>query len=120
MLGTIHYASRGTECHGHRDCPFNLRKGYFMKPLLDRVVVKPIENKDTTDGGLYIPEPAQEKPQIGKILAVGEGRTENGVKIDMTLKVGDKVLFTKYGGQEVKYEGDDVLIMREVDVLAVL
>ena len=84
-----------------------------LKPLGDRILVEalPAENKV---GGIYIPDTAQEKPQKGKVVAVGPGNTENPV----TLKVGEKILYGKYSGTEIKYEGIDYLIMRESDVLA--
>ena len=84
-----------------------------LKPLGDRILVEalPVENKV---GGIYIPDTAQEKPQKGKVVAVGPGNTENPV----TLKVGEQILYGKYSGTEIKYEGSDYLIMRESDVLA--
>ena len=92
-----------------------------IKPLSDRVIVKPSEEMEgKTPGGIIIPDTAKEKPQEGKIAAVGPGRADdNGKIIPMNLKVGDKVLYSKYGGTEIKYEGEDYLIMSESDVLAV-
>ena len=92
-----------------------------IKPLGDRVIVKPSEETEgKTPGGIIIPDTAKEKPQEGKIAAVGPGRTDdNGKIIPMNLKVGDKVLYSKYGGTEIKYEGENYLIMSESDVLAV-
>jgi chaperonin GroES len=93
-----------------------------IKPLADRVIVKPSESAENkTAGGIIIPDTAKEKPQEGKIMAVGPGRTdENGKIIPMNVKVGEKVLYSKYGGSELKYEGVDYLIMSESDILAVI
>ena len=88
-------------------------------PLADRVVVKPNENTEETRGGLIIPDTAKEKPQEGKVIAVGPGRvTDDGKLIPTALKVGDMVLYAKYGGTEIKEDGQDYLILRESDVLA--
>jgi len=91
-----------------------------LKPLADRVVVKPAEAEEKTSGGLIIPDSAQEKPQRGTIVAVGPGRVENGNKIDMSVGEGDNVLYGKYAGTEVTLDGDDVLIMRESDILGIV
>jgi chaperonin GroES len=91
-----------------------------ITPLADRVVVQPQEAEQTTKAGLIIPDTAKEKPQQGKVLAVGPGRVENGTKIDMTVKEGDTVLYGKYAGTEITIDGDDVLIMRESDILGVV
>jgi chaperonin GroES len=91
-----------------------------VKPLADRVVVKPLEDAEQMRGGLYIPDTAKEKPQQGEIVAVGSGRVEDGKKVDMELKVGDKVLYGKYSGTEVTIEDQQYLIIRESDVLAVV
>ena len=91
-----------------------------ISPLADRVVVKPLEESETMRGGLYIPDTAKEKPQQGEIMAVGPGRFEEGKRVPMELKVGDKVLYGKYSGTEITLEGDAVLILRETDVLAVV
>ena len=92
-----------------------------VKPLADRVVVKPLEEAEQMRGGLYIPDTAKEKPQQGEIVAVGQGKvTEDGKRIDMELKVGDKVLYGKYSGTEVTLEDAPYLILREADVLAVI
>jgi chaperonin GroES len=92
-----------------------------IRPLADRVIVKPSETAESkTSGGIIIPDTAKEKPQEGKIVAVGPGRTDdNGKIIPMNVKVGNKVLYSKYGGTEIKYEGETYLIMSESDVLAV-
>ena len=91
-----------------------------ISPLADRVVVKPLEESETMRGGLYIPDTAKEKPQQGEILSVGPGRYEEGKRVPMERKVGDKVLYGKYSGTEITLEGDQVLILRETDVLAVV
>ncbi len=93
-----------------------------IKPLEDRVLVKPLDAEQTTASGLVIPDTAKEKPQEGEVLAVGPGRWdedgENRVPLDVS--VGDKVLYSKYGGTEVKYQGDEFLILSARDVLAIL
>jgi chaperonin GroES len=93
-----------------------------IKPLEDRVLVKPLDAEQTTASGLVIPDTAKEKPQEGEVLAVGPGRWdedgENRVPLDVS--VGDKVLYSKYGGTEVKYQGDEYLILSARDVLAIL
>ena len=92
-----------------------------LKPLGGRVIVEPIEQEDMTAGGIILPETAKEKPQEGKILAAGPGeRDEDGERIPMEVQVGDKVLYAKYSGTEVKLDGKKVLILRESDILAVL
>ena len=96
-------------------------KGLNLRPLADRLIVEAIEQEEVTSSGLYIPETAKEKPQQGNVLAVGPGRAdENGKIIKMDVKVGDKVLFAKYAGTEVKLEGKKLLIMKEADVLGVI
>ena len=90
-----------------------------LKPLGDRVVVKPIEREEVTKGGIFLPDTAKEKPQEGEVLAVGEGRkTEEGKPIPMEVKVGDIVLYSKYGGTEIKVNGEEVIVLREADILA--
>jgi chaperonin GroES len=91
-----------------------------VKPLADRVVVKATEEAEQMRGGLYIPDTAKEKPQQGEVVAVGSGRIEDGKRVEMELKVGDKVLYGKYSGTEVTVEGEQYLILRESDVLAVV
>jgi chaperonin GroES len=91
-----------------------------VSPLADRVVVRSLEGNEQTRGGLFIPDTAKEKPQEGEILAVGPGRFEDGGRVPMDVKVGDKVLFGKYSGTEVVIDGESLLILRESDVLAVL
>jgi chaperonin GroES len=92
-----------------------------VRPLHDRLVVRRIEEKETTKGSIIIPDTAKEKPQEGEVLAVGNGKVlDNGTKVTLDVKVGDKILFGKYSGTEIKIEGEDVLILREDEVLAVL
>ena len=92
-----------------------------VRPLHDRLVVRRIEEKETARGGIIIPDTAKEKPQEGEVLAVGNGKLlENGTKVALDVKVGDKILFGKYSGTDIKVEGEDVLILREEEVLAVL
>ena len=91
-----------------------------VAPLADRVVVRALEDTEQMRGGLFIPDTAKEKPQQGEIIAVGPGRYEKNVRVPMELKVGDKVLYGKYSGTEVTIEGEQVLILRETDVLAVV
>lgn len=92
-----------------------------VRPLADRVLVKRIEEEETKVGGIIIPDTAKEKPQKGEVIAVGPGRTDdNGNRIPMEVKVGDKVIFSKYAGSEVKVNGEEYLIMREDDILAVI
>ena len=90
-----------------------------LQPLADRLVVKPIEREDITKGGIFLPDTAKEKPQEGKVLAVGPGRlTEDGKRITMDVKVGDIVIYAKYGGTEIKVNDEEVMILRESDILA--
>lgn len=92
-----------------------------LRPLQDRIIVKRIEEEAKTAGGIFIPETAKEKPQQGEIIAVGNGKkTEDGKVLPVDLKVGDKVLFGKYAGTEIKLDGQEYLIMREDDILGVL
>ena len=93
-----------------------------LKPLGDRLVVKPIEQEETTAGGILLPETAKEKPQEGEVIAAGPGKLDdNGNRVVMEVKVGDRVLYAKYAGTEIKLEGDDkVLILKESDVLALV
>ena len=92
-----------------------------LKPLGDRLVVKPMEEEEITPSGIVLPETAKEKPQKGEVLAVGPGsRDDDGKRIEMDVSVGDKILFAKYGGTEIKMDGDKLLILRENDVLAIL
>ncbi len=91
-----------------------------VKPLADRVVVKALEDTEQMRGGLYIPDTAKEKPQQGEVVAVGPGKVEDGARVEMELKVGDKVLYGKYSGTEVTVDNEQYLILRESDVLAVV
>ena len=92
-----------------------------LSPLHDRVIVKPATPEETTKGGIIIPDTAKEKPMQGQVIAIGTGKiAEDGKVTPMTLKVGDTVLYGKYSGTEVAVEGDDLLIMRESDVFAVI
>ena len=92
-----------------------------LTPLEDKIIVKQAEAQTQTASGLYIPDNAKEKPQLGEVLAVGPGRRDDkGERIPMDVKVGDKVLYSKYGGTEVHYEGEDYLIVGARDILAIL
>ena len=92
-----------------------------LQPLEDRIVVRPNESEATTASGIVIPDTAKEKPQEGKVLAVGPGRIDdNGNRVPLDVSVGDKVIYSKYGGTEVKYAGDEYLILSARDVLAVV
>ncbi len=90
-----------------------------LQPLSDRVIVKPIEREDVTKGGIFLPDTVKEKPQEGKVLAVGPGRlSDDGKRIAMDVKVGDIVIYAKYGGTEIKIVDEDLVILRESDILA--
>ncbi|KMY68393.1 molecular chaperone GroES [Desulfocarbo indianensis] len=92
-----------------------------IQPLQDRVIVKRVEEDNKTAGGIIIPDSAKEKPQQGKIIAAGPGKVlEGGTRVDMTVKEGDLVLFGKYSGSEVKMDGEELLIMREDDILGII
>ena len=92
-----------------------------MKPLADRVVIKPSPADEKTKGGIILPDTAKEKPVIGEVVAVGPGKiTDDGKKIAPEVKVGDKVLYGKYSGTEITIDGDEYLIMREADVFAIM
>jgi chaperonin GroES len=92
-----------------------------IRPLHDRILVKRIEEQETVRGGIIIPDTAKEKPQEGKVIAAGNGKVgDDGKKIPLDVKAGDRILFGKYSGSEVKIEDDEYLILREEDVLAVL
>jgi chaperonin GroES len=92
-----------------------------LKPLGDRVIVKPKEKEDMTKSGIVLPDTASEKPQEGSVLAVGPGRVlDNGKRVELDVKKGDKVLFAKYAGTEVKLDGEEYLVIREADLLAIL
>jgi chaperonin GroES len=90
-----------------------------LKPLGDRLIVKAVEEDETTASGLVLPDTAKEKPQKGKVLAVGDGKLDDdGKRIPLDVAEGDEVLYSKYGGTEIKVDGDDLLVLRESDVLA--
>jgi chaperonin GroES len=90
-----------------------------LQPLADRLVVKPIQKEEMTKGGIYLPDTAKEKPQEGEIVAVGPGRmTDDGKRIAMDVKVGDRVIYSKYGGSEIKIDDVEMIILRESDILA--
>jgi chaperonin GroES len=92
-----------------------------IRPLQDRVIVKRLEEEEKTKGGIIIPDTAKEKPQEGKVIAVGKGKvTEDGKVIPLDVKAGDRILFGKYSGTEIKIEGEEHLIMREEDILGVI
>lgn len=92
-----------------------------IKPLYDRILVKRIEEEGKTKGGIIIPDAAKEKPQEGKVIAVGDGKLlENGTKAPMAVKPGDKILFGKYSGTEIKVDGEEHLILREDDIFAIV
>ena len=92
-----------------------------IRPLNDRLLVKRLEEEETTAGGIIIPDSAKEKPAEGEIVAVGPGKlNEKGDRVAMDVKVGDTVLFSKYGGTDIKLSGDDYLIMRESDIVAII
>jgi len=90
-----------------------------LQPLADRVLVKPMEKEEKTKSGIYLPDTAKEKPQEGEVMAVGPGKLdENGKRIPMDLKVGDRVIYAKYGGTEIKVDDEELIILRESDILA--
>jgi chaperonin GroES len=92
-----------------------------LKPLGDRVLVRPVEEEATTASGIVLPDTAKEKPQKGKVLAVGDGKVdEDGKRIKLDVSKGDEVLYSKYGGTEITVEGEDLLVLRESDVLAIV
>jgi len=99
---------------GRRD-----RMAVKLEPLADRLVVRPIEREEVTRGGIVLPDTAKEKPQEGEVLAVGPGRlSEDGKRIPMDIKVGDIVIYARYGGTEIKIEDEELIILRESDILA--
>ena len=101
--------------------PMAQTKKATMRPLHDRVLLRRIEEEEARNGSIIIPDSAKEKPQEGKVIAVGQGRlTDEGKKIPLDVKAGDRVLFGKYSGSEVKVDGEELLIMKEEDILAVL
>lgn len=92
----------------------------MIKPLEDRVLLKMVEAEETTKSGIILTSGSQEKPQIAEVVAVGPGKVEDGKKIEMNIKVGDKVITSKYSGTEIKYEGTEYIIVKECDVLAIV
>jgi chaperonin GroES len=99
----------------------SLKEGVqVLKPLGDRVVIEAIAKEDTTASGIVLPDTAKEKPQEGRVVAVGTGRFENGERVALEVKEGDKVIFSKYAGTEVKFDERELLIMRESDILAIV
>src|SRR6266487_3933654 len=93
---------------------FNMK----LKPLGDRLIVRAVEEEETTASGLVLPDTAKEKPQKGKVLAVGDGQLEDGKRVPLDVSEGDEVLYSKYGGTEITIDGEDLLVLRESDVLA--
>lgn len=91
-----------------------------VKPTSDRVVVKPLEAEEKTASGIVIPETAKEKPAQGEVIAVGPGKVDDGKRIPLEVKVGDRVLYSKYSPQEVKIDGEEMLILSESDILAIV
>jgi chaperonin GroES len=89
-----------------------------LKPLGDRLIVEATEEEETTASGIVLPDTAKEKPQRGKVVAVGDGPIEDGKRREMDVKAGDEILYSKYGGTEITVEGDELLVLRESDVLA--
>lgn len=93
----------------------------MLKPLGDRIVIELVEVEEKTSSGIIVPDSAKEKPQEGNVIAVGTGRVlDNGQRVDLEVKEGDRIVFAKYSGTEVKYEGTEYLILRESDILAVV
>jgi len=91
-----------------------------IQPLADRVLVRPDVAEETTSSGIIIPDTAKEKPQRGTVIAAGPGKVENGTKVEMSVKKGDKILYGKYSGTEISLDGEDFLIMRESDILGIV
>lgn len=92
-----------------------------MKPLGERVIIKVLESEEKTKSGIVLPDTAKEKPQMGKVLAVGNGKLlDNGQRVAMDVKEGDKVLFAKYAGTEVKLDGEEYMVLKETDILAIV
>jgi len=92
----------------------------LLKPLGDRIVIELIEAEEKTSSGIVLPDSAKEKPQEGKVVAVGTGSYQNGQRVELEVKEGDRIIFSKYAGTEVKYEGNEYLILRESDILAIV
>ena len=93
----------------------------MLRPLGDRIIIELVESEEKTASGIVLPDSAKEKPQEGKVVAVGTGRVlESGERVALEVSVGDRIIFSKYGGTEVKYQGTEYLILREIDILAVV
>ena len=93
----------------------------MLKPLGDRVIIELVESEEKTASGIVLPDTAKEKPQEGKVVAVGTGRVlDNGERVSLEVAAGDRIIFSKYAGTEVKYEGNEYLILRESDILAII
>ncbi|MBP1759223.1 MAG: Co-chaperonin GroES [Firmicutes bacterium] len=91
-----------------------------IKPLADRVIIKALPMEEKTKSGIIMPDTAKEKPQEGEVVAVGPGKVEKGERIALEVKVGDRVIYSKYAGTEVKYDGEEYLILKETDILAII
>ena len=91
----------------------------MLKPLADRVIIKMLESEETTKSGIILSEASKEKPQIAEVIAVGPGKEEDGKRTEMYIKVGDKVVINKYSGTEIKYQGEDFIIVKQDDILAI-
>jgi len=102
-----------------RSDKFRRRLFSMIKPLGERVLIEPIAKEETTASGIVLPDTAKEKPQEGKVVAVGSGTLKDGVRVALEVKEGDRVLFSKYAGTEIKYEGKEYLIMKESDIHAI-
>ncbi|MCL6594480.1 MAG: co-chaperone GroES [Alicyclobacillus sp.] len=92
----------------------------MVKPLADRVVVRPVDREEKTASGIVLPDTAKEKPQEGEVVAVGPGRLEDGKRVELEVKVGDRVIYSKYAGTEIKVNNEELLILRESDILAIV
>jgi chaperonin GroES len=113
--------SRPLSTSGHITCERDFDVAVTIKPLEDRILVEPLEAEQTTASGLVIPDTAKEKPQEGKVLATGPGRIDdNGKRVPLDVSEGDVVIFSKYGGTEVKYDNKELLILNARDILAVV
>jgi len=91
-----------------------------IKPLADRVIIKALPMEEKTKSGIYMPDTAKEKPQEGEVIAVGPGKMEKGERVSLDVKVNDRVIYSKYAGTEIKYDGDEYLILKEADILAII
>ena len=91
-----------------------------IKPLADRVIIKALPMEEKTKSGIIMPDTAKEKPQEGEVIAVGPGKVEKGARVALDVKAGDHVIYSKYAGTEVKYDGEDYLILKEADILAII